>query len=191
VSAVIAILNVPIQKQKYIYIYIYKKKKKIYIYIYIYIYIISIHKLSFVSTGLGYFLEPDSLLPLEPARSAMQWRSKWQLEPVRCSSGARNGCSSSPRSCSGACCRSSPFARRSGARNGRSSPLGAAVALEMAARVRFGAAMAPAAARARSLCYAMALETSSRARSVLLEPALEQHNARNGRSRLLAPNPQP
>ena len=54
-------------------------------------------------------------------RSEPQGRSKWLLEPTRSCSGARNGCSSPPRS-------------RMGAQNGRSSPLGAAGAFEMAAR---------------------------------------------------------
>ena len=57
------------------------------------------------------------------ARSEPQWRSKWPLEPslVPLGWGARNRCSSPPRS-------------SWGARNSRSSPVGVAGALEMAAR---------------------------------------------------------
>ena len=69
------------------------------------------------------------------ARSGQQERSKWPLEPARSRSGARNGSSSPPRSRWGARnrCSSQPLSRW-GARSGRSSPVGVAVALEMAAR---------------------------------------------------------
>ena len=118
----------------------------LYIYIYIYIYLYLNLRSSLRAPGV--LSELSSQPGLENTaiyRTAAAGRSKWQLAPARGRRSARNGCS---------------------------SPLGAAVALEMAARARLGAAGA--------------LGIAARARlgrsKWPFEPRRRRWGARNGRS---------
>jgi hypothetical protein len=151
------------------------------------IYAISILKFAFVASALKSFVATWRLENTAIYHTTAAGGSKWQLEPTRSRSGARNGRSSPPRSHRGARnrCSSSPRSR-CGARNGRSSPVGVAGALEMAAR-------APSASLGRTspLGFAGAVEIAAQARSaslkrshLQLESARPRWGVRNDRSSL-------